>query len=234
MTDLDKLEAALKCIDDTNWNDESHTWHEFLRKYNCQPHHVLEDFARAHLAAQRQGGDAEKIERDLTLYGVSFAQVGKRIDPKDVYIATPAVTGDRGALDAAPHTVVEVTQDQLDAIGRGLPECRASWQAEDRKAALKVIEAAQFQEGDLDVGVPSIYIAALLENERDAIRTALLSAQGGVPGDVVEKVAAVLRKYAADEAECHVRGMTHVPKCASEALPLLQPYLNNGRGGCDV
>lgn len=34
----------------------------------------------------------------------------------------------------------------------------------------------------------------------------------------LKKVRDALLKYSADEAECHARGMTHVPKTASEAL----------------
>lgn len=41
----------------------------------------------------------------------------------------------------------------------------------------------------------------------------------------LQEIRDALQKYAADEAECHVRGMTHIPKTASEALSTLDALM---------
>lgn len=66
----------------------------------------------------------------------------------------------------------------------------------------------------------------------DTIRAALLSAQGGVPGDVLSGVRKALLFYADDGIYIDDYGYGRsLGRRAKEALTLLTPYLNNGRGG---
>lgn len=120
--DLDKLEAAIKC------KDEKRGTMKFIREHGEHPNQCIKNAARAHLAAQRQGGDA-------------------------------AVTVDRGALDALDSLV----EDAKAGVELEYPEHPAL--EHKRNRAFTIITECE-----------------------QTLRTALLSAQAGVPGEVIAQM----------------------------------------------
>lgn len=161
-----------------------------------------------HLAAQRQGGDAggmpERIWiNDEYLPGCYQKRPAWPGSGKDVqYIRAdlahpPAVTGDRGALDAVDVVFGYIARTTIN--GKLHPE---------------------------------------LFNAAQTIRTAILSAQAGVPGDVVEKVKNMAKQ--ATVAEMQLKSVEsegdfeYAYDCmvteARQILALLSPYLNTNEG----
>lgn len=177
--------------------------------------------ARAHLAAQRQGGDAGGMpEQD---------------DPEVMYLE-PRCCAD-------PNTGRQWCQDEVWADNcedgkRGVKYIRADLThppaVTGDKGALDACERIENQAVMVYTSEEYDYLCEYLE-----IIRAALSAQGGVPGDVVEKVEAAL-ELAIGYPALVARGVGKMPilkdraaddcRIISEALTLLQPYLNNGRG----
>ncbi|MFA7333375.1 MAG: hypothetical protein WC130_03680 [Kiritimatiellia bacterium] len=204
---------------------------------------VLANCIRAHLAAQRQGGDADdelfNLLADIARHKDAMPEAPyktadmetwshkkqslvsrvwetvnwTRYHPtretvrKALKSHPPAVTGDRGALEALDR----ITSDAMYGIGSD----------------------------DHELMNPESYSKAFNTHCDDVktVRAALLSAQAGVPGDVVEKVYQALRdaritfmalKYHLEDD----KDIRHeVYEKNKEAIELCEPYLNNGRGG---
>lgn len=248
--DLDKLEAALRIV--TNAMAEKYPLGTDFGRYESEIITIIDGAQKweEHLAAQRQGGDAEWFIDGTLVYSLKHGgwKKGAEIKTNATTISVdgdnaesiagiihaalnnhpPAVTGDRGALEALERAIKlwKNSKDAKAAFERnhgytgGLASRGEIYAEEKMKAARLVFES---------------HFLYSLPEMLETIRAALLSAQAVEPGDLVAAmthVIAIAKAYKADEsAGRNYKGANESNRKAIErAEMLLYPYLNTNDG----